>query len=291
MVCSMTGYGYESGSRSGLGLSVELRTLNHRYLDIFFRLPREMMIWEDRFRTQIKRKISRGRVEVNIVVDGVPDDVYDIKVNEPLLIAYHEAFGDIRAFLSLKGEARLEHFIQLPDLLIVQNRLGEDKRIFLLAESVLEGALEKLIVRREKEGKNLEEDLLERCSNLEKLFQAARKRVPAVMEQYRKNLQQKLKNLEGGYFEEGRLLTECAIFAERCDVNEEIVRLESHLQAFGETVKLHGPIGRKLDFILQEMFREINTIGSKSSDIEMAEIVVEVKTELEKMREQAQNIE
>ncbi|NLZ28885.1 MAG: YicC family protein [Firmicutes bacterium] len=291
MVCSMTGYGYESGSRSGLGLSVELRTLNHRYLDIFFRLPREMMIWEDRFRTQIKRKISRGRVEVNIVVDGVPDDVYDIKVNEPLLIAYHEAFGDIRAFLSLKGEARMEHFIQLPDLLIVQNRLGEDKRILLLAEDVLEGALEKLIVRREKEGKNLEEDLLERCSILEKLFQAARERVPAVMEQYRKNLQQKLKNLEGGYFEEGRLLTECAIFAERCDVNEEIVRLESHLQAFVETVKLHGPIGRKLDFILQEMFREINTIGSKSSDMEMAEIVVEVKTELEKMREQAQNIE
>ncbi|MFY9114741.1 MAG: YicC/YloC family endoribonuclease [Dethiobacteria bacterium] len=287
----MTGYGYGYGSKSGLGLSVELRTLNHRYLDIFFRLPREMQVWEDKFRAQIKRKISRGRVEVNIMVDGVPDDVYEIKVNEPLLIAYHEAFRKMRDSLSLKEEIRLDHFIPLPDLLIVQNRMGEDERFASMVEDILEEALEKLITQREKEGGNLKGDLLERCLNLEKHFQDARKRVPMVLEQYQKNLYQRLKNLEGGCFEESRILTECAIFVERSDINEEIVRLESHLQVFKETLKLHGPIGRKLDFILQEMFREINTIGSKSSDIGLAGIVVEVKTELEKMREQAQNIE
>lgn len=291
MVCSMTGYGDAYGSESGMGLSVELRTLNHRYLDIFFRLPREMHIWEDKFRTLIKKKISRGRIEVSIMVESVPDDVYEIKVNEPLLIAYHEAFRKMRDSLSLEEGIRLEDFIRLPDLLIVHNRLGEDERFASMAEDIMAEALEKLIAQREKEGENLKGDLLKRSLNLEKLIEDARKRVPMVLEQYQKNLNRKLKDLEGGCFEESRILTECAIFVERSDINEEIVRLESHLQALGETLKLHGPIGRKLDFILQEMFREINTIGSKSGDISLAGIVVEVKAELEKMREQVQNIE
>lgn len=291
MVCSMTGYGYGSGTSEEIGLSIEIRAVNHRYLDLFFRLPKEMQRWEEKIRSVLKNRISRGRIEISVSIDNVPENVYSIRVNHSLLKAYHDALKGIKDHLSLNTDINMSHLLRFSDLLVVENRLSEDEQIGSLIETVLNEALTGLISQRSKEGDNLKTDLLERCSNIEKNIQDVNQRVPFVAEQYQKRLHQKLKDLEGGYFDESRILTECAVFAERSDINEELVRLNSHLQAFRESLNLSGAIGRKLDFILQEMFREINTVGSKSNDYEIAGLVVEIKTELEKMREQVQNIE
>ncbi len=291
MVCSMTGYGHGYGIKDDIGLSIEIRAVNHRYLDLFFRLPKEMQRWEEKFRSLIKSKLNRGRIEISVSIDNVPENVYTIKINHSLLVAYHEALNNIKDHLSLSTDINLSHLLKFPDLLMVQNDIGEDERVGLLIESVLEEALNSLVTQREREGNNLKADLMQRCTKIESHIKDAQERLPFVIEQYQKRLYQKLKDLEGGYFEESRILTECAIFTERSDINEEIVRLNSHLQAFRESLNLSGAIGRKLDFILQEMFREINTVGSKSNDYDIAGLVVEIKTELEKLREQVQNIE
>ncbi len=291
MVFSMTGYGRGSGSAEGIGLTIEVRAVNHRHIDLFFRMPRELQQWEELLRSLIKEKIARGRIEVSVNIDDIPEDVFRVSVNHKLLKAYNDALNEVKDILAVVQEVNIEHLLRFSDIFVVENKVGEDGRMAALLREVLSVALNSLIEQREREGDNLQHDLLKRCDLVEDYANNLEKRIPLVTEAYRVKLAQKLKELEGGVFDEARILTECAFFADRSDVSEELVRLKSHFGAFRETLNSDCPVGRKLDFMLQEMFREINTVGSKGNDYEVAGLVVAVKTELEKMREQVQNIE
>ncbi len=291
MLTSMTGFGYGYAHEGDLGIAVEIKSVNHRYLDLFFRLPKELQKWEEKMRAGIKKQIVRGRIETKLTVESMPEESYTVRVNRPLVKAYQEAIKEIKGALALSDELELSHFLRFPDIIILQESLDEDERLARLIGDSLDKALQHLVSQRREEGINLRKDLLERCSRIEQYIEAAEARAPVVIENYRDRLQKKMKELEGGILEEGRVITECTIFAERCDITEELVRLQSHMQFFKEALNATEAVGRKLDFILQEMSREINTIGSKGNDKQLSLLVVDAKTELEKMREQVQNIE
>ena len=291
MVCSMTGYGYGYGEKDGVGIAIEMKSVNHRYLDLSFRLPKELQRWEEKIRGRVKDNIERGRVEIRLKLESVPEDMHTVQVNRSLVQAYHRALQDVNGIIGESNSVTCEHLLNFPEIFIVEDRLEDDEILSEAIEGGLMEALNGLLAQRKKEGENLRRDLLERCVTIEQNVEKADAKAPMVVENYRNRLQQKLKELEGGLDTEERVQTECAMFAERCDITEEIVRMRSHLQLFRETVQLEGAIGRKLDFILQEMFREINTLGSKGNNKEISGLVVEMKTDLEKMREQVQNIE
>lgn len=291
VVYSMTGYGRGLGSIDGMSLTIELRSVNHRHIDLFFRIPRELQRWEETLRSIIKEKISRGRIEVTVNIDDIPEDIFNVRVNRSLLKAYNDALEEVKDILSLTHETSLSHLLKFSDILTIENKIGDDSRTENLLREALNEALQSLEGQRLREGSNLKNDLLQRCELVEKHTKSLQERVPLITDFYREKLEQKLKDLEEGFFDESRILTECAIFADRSDVSEELVRLRSHFGAFRETLNSEGPVGRKMDFMLQEMFREINTVGSKGNDYEVAGLVVQVKTELEKMREQVQNLE
>ncbi len=291
MIKSMTGYGYGYSFKDDVGIGMEIKSTNHRYLDIFFRVPKELQFWEENIRSKIKEKVNRGHLDIRVTIESMPEEVYSISVNRPLVIAYYEALNNIRDLLELEGKIKLEHILNFKDIFETQDRLADDERMSSVIEESVEEALKNLLAQKAKEGGNLENDLKERCEKIQDYASAVNEKIPSIQERYREKLQQKLKELEGGNFEEDRILTECAIIAERSDITEEIVRVKNHLQLFRESLEATGAIGRKLDFILQEMFREINTIGSKAGDSEISGYVVVMKAELEKMREQVQNIE
>ncbi len=291
MIKSMTGYGYGYSFKDDVGIGVEIKSTNHRHLDLFFRVPKELQYWEENIRSKIKEKVNRGHLEIRLTIENMPEEIYSIRVNRPLLIAYYEALSNIRDLLQLENKIELDHLLNFKDIFVVQDKLADDEGISSVIEEAVGVALKNLLDQKAKEGKNLDNDLRERCVKIEDYASAVNEKIPSMQERYREKLQQKLKELEGGNFEEDRILTECAIIAERSDITEEIVRIKNHLQLFRESLEATGAVGRKLDFILQEMFREINTIGSKASDSEISGHVVEMKAELEKMREQVQNIE
>ncbi len=291
MVCSMTGYGYGYSLKENMGITIEIKSVNHRYLDLSFRLPKELQRWEELMRSRIREKVERGRLEIKLKVENMPEDMYSVQINYHLAQAYYEALQQVRDTLLMDDPVKLDQIISFPDVFMIQDRLEEDELISELIDDAIVKALKELISQKEKEGKNLADDLLDRCTNIEERMEKASEKAPIVVENYRHRLRQKIQELEGGVADEERILTECTIFAERCDITEEIVRMNSHLQLFRDSMNQAGAVGRKLDFILQEMVREINTIGSKANDNEISIWVVETKTDLEKMREQVQNIE
>ncbi len=291
MTRSMTGYGSGTVDGGDASFSVDIRALNHRYLDIFLRMPRELQKFEDVLRAAIKKKVSRGRLEVTVTISSLPGDVYDIKVNYPLAIAYRDALIKMNDDLLIQDKLKLEHFIKLPDIFTVNNRLGAEEGVAGQLERAVNTALDELLLFRAGEGNNLKKDMVQRCDTVESFLGKIKETAPFVLENYRERLWDKLKELERGGTDRSRILTECAIFAERSDVSEEIVRLESHIKAVRDIFSQENNIGKKLDFTLQEMFREINTLGAKCNNYSLANLVVEIKNELEKMREQAQNIE
>lgn len=291
MVRSMTGYGRGHVYTGGLGLSLEIKTINHRHFDLFIRQPKEFLFWEEELRSRLKKVISRGRVEIGVFLEEVPDGSYVVKINQALAHAYYQALEKIRSSLPLEGKVDLPLLVKFPDLLVVENHLSGDKFLAECMGDALDQALHALLRQREREGSYLRQDLEERCLYIEKCVREMEERSGMVVEEYRLRLQQKLADLSGGAFEEGRILMECAIIADRSSIAEELTRLKSHLAAFSDAFGLAEPVGRKLDFILQEMFREANTIGSKANDYALSSLAVEIKATLEKMREQVQNIE
>lgn len=290
---SMTGYGSEESEYAGYRIQVEIRSVNHRGLDIQVRMPRELWPLECNIREVVQSYIFRGRIDIYIALVKVPDDAVRINVDHALARAYYNALRELEESIPLLPQkiCSLE-LARFPEVL-VQNREALDlENAWQSLQSALKGALAQLVDFREKEGQRLAEDLLPRLKNIASLVQRVEERNSIIVDSYREKLVTRLHHLlpEGG-LDEQRLYQELALFAERSDISEEIVRLKSHLSSFFEVMERKGVVGRRMDFILQEMLREVNTIAAKGNDVETAKIVVEMKSELEKIREQIQNLE
>lgn len=291
MISSMTGYGRGSGSAGGFSCSAELRSVNHRYADLHIRLPRELTFLEDRVRHLLLKSVRRGRIDAHLVLDEMPAGLRPLLVNEELASLYCQALRRLQDNLNLTGAVSLEHLLTLPDILKTTTPSLSEEQVWPAAAAALEAAMAQLTDHRRREGASLARDLRERTENLAAKVEKAALLAADAAPEVRKRIENRLAEYLGGQFEETRLLMECAILVERMGVDEELVRLRSHLTSFQGALNMGDAVGRKLDFLAQEMFREINTIGSKAGDYRLTELVVEMKAELEKIREQVQNLE
>ena len=288
----MTGFGRGSAVRGGLGIDVEIRSVNHRYADFILRLPREFYPLEDQIRSRLKNRVERGRLEVTVTLEEPPAAIPEVQIDYPLADELCRVLTLLSRRLTLDLDVNSLFAGLLPEIITIKHPEFDEKLLGEILGAALDQALEGLVEQRRREGAVLAEDLTARCLRLEELVEEISRRAPLVYEDYRLRLEERLREeLKPGLFDEDRVLMECALLVEKGGIDEELVRLRSHLQAFRRTLKEPGAVGRKLDFIAQEMFRESNTIGAKSIDSQLTGLVVEVKTGLEKIREQIQNIE
>ena len=291
MISSMTGYGRGNSSQEGFTFSAELRSVNHRYADLSLRLPRELYFLEDRIRRFLLKDIKRGRVEVNLTLDEMPADLRRVYINYDLADDYYRALQQMAQRLGLTDEVTIGYLLQMPDLFKPASVNLTEEQVWPPISTALEEALESLLEQRRLEGENLCRDLFARLERMRDMVAEADRQAGEAKEECRRRMEQKFAELLAGQFEETRLIMETAILVERMGVDEELVRLKSHLDSFHATLSGSDSAGRKLDFIAQEMFREVNTIGSKAQDYKLTNHVVNLKAELEKIREQIQNLE
>jgi uncharacterized protein (TIGR00255 family) len=293
MLCSMTGYGEGEYADAQGYWKVEIRSYNHRYLDIQIRMPRELSLFEDPLRQKIRCCLSRGRVELVASSEEFGGRKRRITLNEGLLAGYREALEELREFLGQREPLRVQDFLAFPDLLIVEEESWDRELIWASLEKAAEQALEGLVIMRRAEGEQLKADIIHKLKAVEGLIRSLEVRAPLLPETYRERLTARLAELvpDGITIDPERLAAEAALLADRCDISEELVRLNSHLHQMWSELKEGGTVGRKLDFLLQEMHREINTLGVKANDAVSTALAVEVKSLLEKVREQVQNIE
>jgi uncharacterized protein (TIGR00255 family) len=292
MIASMTGFGRGEAHRGGITISVELRTVNNRFLEVATRLPRSLSLRENDVKELIRRRISRGKVNVIANVEKDGNGSPGLELNSSAARAYYKLLVQLRKTLKLKETVKLEHLLQFSEIFEQQETGGTDEKEWMVLQESLETALGALAEMRRAEGGELERDFRARIALLdERLAQIERlsaRQVPAERMRLRERVAQ---IIEKTPVDEGRLELEIALLADRLDVTEECVRFRSHNKFFLEALALPEPAGRKLNFLIQEMNREANTIGSKSSATEIAHLVVSMKEELEKIREQIQNIE
>ena len=290
----MTGYGRARETRNGRDITVEVRSVNNRYLDCTVKVPRAYIFAEDAVKTAVQKASSRGKVDVFISVDSLGAEETLVKVNEPLARQYIDAMKQLIEMGGgyVKSEYRATDLARLPDVLTVTKAEEDLDTISADLAAVLEEALKNYVSMRETEGKKLAEDILSRLDTIEAITTKVEERSPQTVAEYREKLSNRMQEvLQSTTIDESRILTEAAIFADKVAVDEETVRLRSHLSQLREMLGSDIPVGRKLDFLIQEVNRESNTIGSKCTDIEIARYVVDLKAEIEKIREQVQNIE
>ena len=292
MIKSMTGYGSAKGSVDGLEITVELKSVNNRFLDCSVRMPRSFLFAEDAVKTAVQRHISRGKVDVFISVDSSQAGDMAVKVNEPLLKGYMEALKHIAEEYDLPNDLSAVSVSRFPDVLVVEKKEMDAEAITAGIREIAERALVDFDAMRQREGEKLRDDVLHRLAVIDGLVSIVEREAPKTVEEYRNRLEQKMAEVLGtAGIDVNRILAEAAIFADHIAVDEETVRLRSHIAQFRLMLEGGSPVGRKLDFLVQEMNREINTTGSKCSDSEIANTVIAMKAELEKIREQIQNIE
>ena len=292
MIRSMTGYGRAVELRNGREITVELRSVNNRYLDCTVKLPRIFSFAEDPIRQCVKGRVARGKVDVFVSVNFEALSDVDIRVNRPVLEGYLAAMQSIAADYGVRDDISVCALSRLPDVFTVEKQQQDEEQAVQDLLAVTGQAIDAFNAMREREGEALANDLRSRAGTILGLVEQIEERSPETLAEYRERLTARMNEvLENTQIDEARILTEAAIYADRIAVDEETVRLRSHLAQLGTMLDTGGPIGRKLDFLMQEMNREINTVGSKSNDLAQAKTVVEVKAELEKIREQMQNIE
>ena len=294
MVKSMTGYGRARETRNGRDITVEVRSVNNRYLDCTVKMPRAYIFAEDAIKTAVQKSASRGKVDVFISVDALGAEESVVKVNEPLAKQYISAMQQLISMGNgyVKDSYRATDLARLPDVLTMTKAEDDLETISADLLSVLDDALKNHTAMRETEGKKLAEDIFGRLNTIEEITSRVEERSPKTVTEYREKLFSKMQEvLQSTTIDEGRILVEAAIFADKVAVDEETVRLRSHLSQLREMLQSEIPVGRKLDFLIQEVNRESNTIGSKCTDIEISKWVVDLKAEIEKIREQVQNIE
>jgi len=293
MIKSMTGFGRGEYVVNGREYVVELKTINHRYLDINIRLPRQYSFFEDYTRKAISKAISRGKVDVSIQFNNFGSELKQVSFDEKLIKVYLDEAILLEEKFGIKNDLSFCRSLQLPDVVKVEANENEEE---LLKEfsNALTNALTKLKEMREIEGNNLRNDLTNKCNNLLVILSKIEEKSEVIVNEYKIKLQDRVNELLkdiNTQIDETRLATEVAIFADKASIDEEIVRFKSHVNQLKNTLELDEPIGKKLDFIVQEMNRETNTIGSKANNLEISKSVIELKNEIEKIREQIQNIE
>ena len=292
MIYSMTGYGRSVQTVSGREITVEIRSVNNRYLDCTVKLPRLYSFAEDAVKQRVKDSVSRGKVDVYISVNSTEAADTKVSLNRPVLEGYLTAMQQIASEYGVRDDISVTALSRLPDVLTVEKEQADEQQLTQDLLSVTDAALSAYNHMRQVEGAALEADLRSRAQTILGFVEKVEQRSPVTVAEYRARLEAKMREvLESTTIDEGRILTEAAIFADKIAVDEETVRLRSHLNQLETMLTNGGAIGRKLDFLMQEMNREANTIGSKGNDLEQARTVVEIKAELEKIREQMQNIE
>ena len=292
MVKSMTGYGRAVETVNGREFTVEIRSVNNRYLDCTVKLPRSFSFAEEAVKAAVKTAVSRGKVDVYISVRSETEADVQVTLNKPVLEGYLAAMRQMVEEYGVKDDISVSVLSRMNDIFVVDKPKADEDQLKADLLSVVDKALMAYDAMRITEGLALENDLRSRANTILELVAQVEEQNPKTVSEYRKRLEEKMREvLESKSIDESRILTEAAIFADKVAVDEETVRLRSHLEQMDEMLSGNGGIGRKLDFLLQEMNREANTTGSKCSDVKVARIVVDIKAELEKIREQTQNIE
>ena len=289
---SMTGYGSAKGAVEGLELTVELKSVNNRYLDVNVRMPRGFLFAEDAVKTAVGRHISRGKVDVFLTINSAGSDDTFVRVNEPLLRAYLTALNEVSVKFGLENDLALSSVMRIPDVLSVEKAEQDQEALSEGLVALLEQALADYDLMREREGERLRCDILARLETIGTLVSVVEEKAPETAAQYEARLRQKMEAaLEGKAVDESRVIAEAAIFADHIAVDEETVRLRSHIAQMHTMLDAGSPFVRKADILIQEVNRESNTIGSKCQNADIAKVVVDLKSEIEKIREQIQNIE
>ena len=292
MIKSMTGFGRGHKVLNGRDITVEIRSVNHRYYEFSSRLPRSLNYVEERLKSLLQGRISRGKVEVSVLLNNVEAADEKITINRDVVREYIEALRSVKGEFGLTDDLALSNVLRIPDAFTVVKTETDEEQLWEDIKSTAEEALEHFISMRENEGARMKQDVLSRLAKIEEWVGVVETRSPQVVEDYRKRLYDKMcEVLSSSNIDENRILLEAGIFSEKTAVDEETVRLRSHLSQLEDMLEQGGAVGRKLDFLIQEFNREANTIGSKCSDIEIARYVVDIKAEIEKIREQVQNIE
>ncbi len=293
MVRSMTGFGRGTFSDNGKEFTVEIKTVNHRYIDFYIKLPRQIGYLEERVRETASQSLFRGKVDIFISFEDRSDNSRSVTLDEPLASAYIQAVEKLKEKYSLKDDLSVSLISRFPDVLRIEKNEDDEEHLWSVLKKALDMAIASLLQMREKEGNELRNSLLQKADYMETIISDISQRSPQVVTEYKQKLEYRIKELLNQQtVDENRIAMEVAIFADRCGIDEELVRLGSHLTQLRDILNIKKqPIGRKLDFLVQEINREINTIGSKSNDIIITKNVLELKSEAEKIREQIQNME
>lgn len=301
MIRSMTGYGKSQDIIDGREISVEIRSVNHRYYEFNSRIPRAYGYLEEKIKTLLHKNISRGKIEVSVIINNIENSDYSVQLNKQILSEYINALSEI----SVNGvdtekigrfypenDLSLSKIMKIPDIFTVVKKPDDEEKIWNAVKTVTGKALEKFIYMRETEGESLKNDIIQRLNHILDMVSIIETLEPESVKIYRERLYNKLLEvLEASDINEQRIITETALFCDKVAVNEETVRLKSHISQIISLLNSEDVVGKKTDFIIQEMNREVNTIGSKSQSIDITKIVVDLKSEIEKIREQIQNVE
>lgn len=292
MTKSMTGFGRSNWEEKGRNFTIEIKSVNHRYFDLNIKMPRNLVFLEDKIRKSVSKKLVRGKIDLYISQNRYEAQDGIMKFNSVLGDSYVKCLKEIGKRYNLRDDISISLIARYPDVITLEQvEEGEDE-LWKGVSQTLEEALDMLVDMRLKEGARLQEDILKRCKHIEKLVGTIESKADTVVEEYRKKLNDRLKELiKNKIIDENRIAAEIAIYADKACIDEEIVRLKSHLVQMEDTLSLEEPIGRKMDFIVQEMNREVNTIASKTNNLDITNVSLNIKNEIEKVREQIQNIE
>ena len=292
MIKSMTGFGRSELVKEDRKITVEMKSVNHRYLDVNMKMPKKLNFFEVAIRNELKNYIQRGKVDIFISYEDYTETNLCVKYNKELAAEYMKYLEQMAEDFSLDNDVRVSALSRYPEVLTMEEQTIDEEELWIMLSEAIGKAAEGFVESRIKEGENLKEDLIAKLDGMLVHVTYITERSPEIIAQYRSKLEDKVKELLGdAQIDESRLLTEVTIFADKVCVDEELVRLRSHIETMKENLQKGGSIGRKLDFIAQEMNREANTILSKANDLEISNRAIELKTEIEKVREQVQNIE
>ena len=292
MIRSMTGYGRYQDTVDGMDITVEIKAVNHRYYEYSSRLPRAYGFLDDKLKAYLQGSISRGKVDVYVFIDTADAPGSRVTVNHSLVQGYLKALGEIAETYGLRNDVSVMSLARYPDLLTVHREAEDEEAVWAAVRPGADVALNRFLQMREKEGEKLQEDILSRAAAILEAVGQVEERSPQTVREHMDKVQARMRELLGtATVDEQRLLTEAALFADKIAVAEETVRLRSHISQLEHMLAGNEAVGRKLDFLVQEINREANTIGSKAQDVQLARVVVDIKAEIEKIREQIQNIE
>lgn len=292
MIKSMTGFGRCEVMEHDRKFAVEIKSVNHRYLDVNIKMPKKFGFFESGVRTVLKEYVQRGKVDIFITYEDDTEENFAVKYNEAAAAAYLKYLNQMAQSFQLENDIRVSTLSRYPEVFTMEEQSVDEKELWTILEKALRGALQQFVESRIAEGEHLKADLTDKLNEMLGYVDFIEARSPVILAEYRTRLEEKVRELfEDRQIDEGRIVTEVTIFADKICVDEETVRLRSHVEATKQTLQQGGGIGRKLDFIAQEMNREANTILSKTTDLAISDVGINLKTDIEKVREQIQNIE